>query len=104
MRSGVQPGAVGLPEKPQPGSDGITRWKASDALPPCAAGLVSGSMIFSCSMTRARPSVRDDERQRILMWRTDVDEMDIQAGNVEVGIGLVVAAGPVFLAMSLSRL
>src|ERR1700683_5610971 len=28
---------------------------------------------------RAGPSVRDDERQRILMWRTSVDKMNIQA-------------------------
>ena len=50
MWSGPQPGSVGLPENPYPGIDGITRWKASDALAPCAVGLVSGSMIFSCSM------------------------------------------------------
>jgi hypothetical protein len=42
--------AVGLAENPWPGSEGTTRWKASAALPPCAVGLVSGSMIFSCSM------------------------------------------------------
>ena len=40
---------VGLAEKPWPGSDGITRWKASAALAPCAVGFVSGSMILSCS-------------------------------------------------------
>ena len=50
MLTGVHPGAVGLPEKPWPGSDGITRWNASDAVPPWAVGLVSGSMIFICSM------------------------------------------------------
>ncbi len=50
MRSGPQPVVVGLPEKPKPGIDGITRWKASDALAPCAVGLVSGSTIFSCSI------------------------------------------------------
>ena len=27
---------------------------------------------------RARPSVRDDKRQSILMFRTDVDEMNVQ--------------------------
>ena len=42
--------AVGLAENPWPGSEGITRWNASAALAPCAVGLVSGSMIFSCSM------------------------------------------------------
>jgi hypothetical protein len=35
---GAQPVAVGSPENPQPGIYGITKWKASDALPPCAAG------------------------------------------------------------------
>ena len=30
---------------------GITKWNASAPLAPCAVGLVSGSMIFSCSMT-----------------------------------------------------
>jgi hypothetical protein len=50
MVTGVQPGTVGLPEKPWPGNDGITTWKASAALPPCEVGLVSGSMIFNCSM------------------------------------------------------
>src|SRR5262249_24162865 len=34
-----------------PGIEGITTWKASAALAPCAVGSVSGSMIFSCSMT-----------------------------------------------------
>src|SRR5580704_1724481 len=51
VRSRPQPEVVGLAEKPNPGSDGITRWKASDALAPCAVGLVSGSIIFSCSTT-----------------------------------------------------
>ena len=50
MRTGSQPVLVGLAEKPWPGSEGITRWNASDALAPCAVGSVSGSMIFSCSM------------------------------------------------------
>ena len=51
MRGGFQPISVGLPEKPYPGSEGITRWKASASVPPCAVGSVSGSMIFSCSIT-----------------------------------------------------
>ena len=50
MRIGSQPVSLGLPEKPWPGSDGITTWNASAASPPCAVGLVSGSMILSCSM------------------------------------------------------
>ena len=38
MRTGSQPVALGLPENPYPGIDGITTWKASDALAP--VGLV----------------------------------------------------------------
>src|SRR2546427_391392 len=34
MRAWSQPVVVGLPETPYPGIDGITTWKASDALPP----------------------------------------------------------------------
>ena len=49
MRAGSQPVAFGLAENPWPGSEGITRWKASASLPPCAVGFVSGSMTFSCS-------------------------------------------------------
>ena len=41
----------GLPEYPYPGMDGMITSKASDALAPCAVGLVSGSMICSSSMT-----------------------------------------------------
>jgi len=51
MRTGFHPGAVGLPENPYPGIEGITKSKASAALPPYLVGLVNGSMIFSCSMT-----------------------------------------------------
>ena len=50
MRMGSQPVSVGLPENPWPGSDGMTRWNASEALAPCAVGSVSGAMIFSCSI------------------------------------------------------
>ena len=50
MRWGSQPGSVGLPEKPWPGSDGITRSNASAAVAPCAVGSVSGPTIFICSM------------------------------------------------------
>ena len=37
-----QPISTGSPEKPYPGREGSTRWKASSALPPCAVGSVSG--------------------------------------------------------------
>ncbi len=50
MRIGSQPVSVGFPEKPWPGSDGMTRWNASAASAPWAVGSVSGSMILSCSI------------------------------------------------------
>ena len=51
MRSTPQPVRVGLAEKPKPGSDGQTTWKASAALPPCAVGSVSGPMTLWNSTT-----------------------------------------------------
>ena len=42
----------------------------------CALGSVSGPMILSCSMTEPGHPC-DDERKRILMTRTDVDEVDV---------------------------
>ena len=50
MRIGSQPVSVGLPEKPWPGNDGMTRWKASAASAPWPVGSVRGSMILSCSI------------------------------------------------------
>jgi hypothetical protein len=50
VRMGSQPVVVGLAENPCPGSDGITRWKASDGLPPWVVGSVRGPMSLSCSM------------------------------------------------------
>jgi len=51
VRCESQPVVVGLAEDPYPGKDGITRWKASEALAPWAVGSVSGAIILSCSMT-----------------------------------------------------
>ena len=39
-----QPVPASGPENPNPGNDGITRWKASAGSPPWAAGSVSGPM------------------------------------------------------------
>src|ERR687887_109825 len=51
MRPDSQASSVGSPEKPWPGSDGRTRWKASSARPPSAVGSVSGPMTSSSSTT-----------------------------------------------------
>src|SRR6267378_4027950 len=58
--------------------DGITKSKASDALAPCAVGLVSGSTIFNCSTTDPGHPCVTNERQRIFMFRTSVNEMNVQ--------------------------
>ncbi|MDT4849130.1 hypothetical protein FQZ97_832410 [compost metagenome] len=50
-RSGFQPVLLGFSEKPNPGMDGRTRWKASSAVPPWAVGSVKGPMVFSNSKT-----------------------------------------------------
>jgi len=39
--------------------------------------LVSGSIIFNLFGNRAGPSVRDDERQRILVFRANVNEVNV---------------------------
>ena len=57
------------------GSPGGTRPTRS---PPCAVGLVSGSMIFSCSMTEPGHPCVTMQRQRVLVLRADVDEVDVQ--------------------------
>jgi hypothetical protein len=59
MRCTVQPGSVGLPEKPYPGSDGQTTWNASAG----SSGSVSGPMTDSNSMIEpGQPWVRTSGR------------------------------------------
>ena len=67
-----------LPRSRSPGRDGITTSNASSALPPWAVGSVSGPMTSSISMTEPGPAVRDDQRQRVLVLRPDVDEVDVE--------------------------
>src|SRR6266511_1172718 len=45
VRWTFQPGELSGVEKPNPGGDGMTTWKASSARPPCAAGSTSGPII-----------------------------------------------------------
>ena len=101
MRTGSQPVVVGLPENPYPGIEGITTWKASDALPPCAVGSVSGPMSFSCSTTEPGPAVADDQRKRVLVLRANVDEVDVQpvdlGDEVRDGVQPRLALAPVVL-------
>src|SRR4051794_18310133 len=51
VRTRSQPTSGGSPEKPYPGREGRTRWKASSALPRCAVGSVSGPTESIISMT-----------------------------------------------------
>ena len=46
--------------------------------PPWAVGSVSGSMIFSCSMIEPGQPWLTIERQRVLVLRANVDEVDVQ--------------------------
>src|SRR3954466_153647 len=56
---------------------------------------------------RTRPSVRDDERQRILMLRANVNEMDVEAvdlgDEVRQGVQLLLALAPVVLLSPVAR-
>ena len=74
---------VGLPENPWPGSDGITRWKASASLPPCDVGSVSGPMIFSCSMIEPGQPWVTISGERVVMSRADVDEVNVQSPSAD---------------------
>ena len=67
MRIGSQPVPAGFAENPWPGSDGITTWNASAALPPCAVGIGQRLDDLQLLDDRAGPAVRDDERQRVLV-------------------------------------
>src|SRR5262249_5081515 len=80
VRPSSQPSSDGSPESPYPGTDGSTRWKASSALPPCAVGSVSGPIVSRGSITEpGRPAVGHDQRQRVLVLRAHVDEVDVDA-------------------------
>ena len=89
MRAGSQPVVVGLAENPWPGSEGITRWKASAALRAVRGGIGERLDDLQLLDDRARPPVRDDQRQRVLVLGADVDEVDVQP----VDLGHEVAAG-----------
>src|SRR3984957_5334087 len=98
MRVGSQPVVVGLAENPWPGSEGITRWNASAALAPCAVGLVSGAMIFSCSRIEpGQPCVR----------RGGVDEVNVQPVDLGHEVRLVIqfrfAVAPVVAGRPVAR-
>src|SRR5215218_8871668 len=56
---------------------------------------------------RAGPAVRDDERQRIVMFRTNVNEMDVQpidlGDGVRYRLQLLLALAPVVLLRPVAR-
>ncbi len=84
MRCGSQPVVVGFAEKPWPGSDGITTSNASDAVPPDAVGLVSGSMIFNCSMIEPGQPWVMITGNAFGCLRADVDEVNVHARRCSV--------------------
>ena len=107
MRMGSQPVVVGLPENPWPGSDGITTSKASAALAAMGRGI--GQRIDDLQLLddRAGPAVRDDERQRILMFRTNVNEMNVDpidlGHELRQGVQLRLALAPVVIGRPIAR-
>ena len=79
MRSGPQPVVVGLPENPKPGSDGNHQIESVRRARAMCRGI--GKWIDDLQLLddRAGPPVRDDERQPIFMFRTNVDKMNVQS-------------------------
>ncbi len=47
-------------------------------LAPCAVGLASRSMMLSSSITEPGQPWREDDRERVLVFRADVDEVDVE--------------------------
>ena len=78
MRAGSHPVLLGFAENPCPGSDGITRWKASDALAAVRGRVGQRLDDLQLLDDRARPAVRDDQRQRVLVLGADVQEVNVQ--------------------------
>ena len=78
IRTGSQPVAVGLPEKPKPGIDGITTSKASYALPAKCGGIGERADDLQLLNERAWPAVRNDDRKGVRMFRTHVNEVDVE--------------------------
>jgi hypothetical protein len=85
---------------------GMTTWKASDALPPCAVGSVSRSTIFSCSMNEpGHPWLTMSGSAFSCL--ADVDEVDVQAVDLShelrYGVQLRLALAPVVLVVPVPR-
>ena len=77
VRARSQPTSSGSPEKPYPGREGSTRSNASSASPPCAVGSFERADGLEQLDDRAGPAVGHDQRQRVLVSRLDVDEVDL---------------------------
>ena len=79
VRPRSQPTSAGSPEKPYPGREGSTRWKASSALPPCAVGSVSGPTESSSSMTEPGQPCVMISGSAFSCGDLHVDEVDVHA-------------------------
>src|SRR5262245_11717452 len=83
IRPEFQPFSRGLPENPNPGSDGQTTWNASSGLPPWAAGSVSGPITLWNSYTDpGQPWTRTRGKAVFSFERTWMKWIDIPSISV----------------------
>ena len=103
MRWTSQPGSAGASLHPYPGSDGATTWKASAGSPPWAAGIGERTEHVEELDHRARPAVREHEREGVGLGgahvqRVDAEPVDLRPdlreGVDPLGHAEVVAVGP----------
>ena len=89
IRSTPQPVSDGLPEKPKPGSEGATTWKASAGVT-AERDRVDERLDHLVELDdRAGPAVGDHQRHRVGVRRALVDEVDVDP--VDLGDELVEA-------------
>ena len=78
MRTGSQPVAVGLAENPWPGQRGNHQMERVRRARAVRRGIGERLDDLQLLDDRARPPVRDDQRQRVLVLGANVDEMDVK--------------------------
>ena len=78
MRTGSHPVAVGLAEKPWPGQRRDHQMECVLRAPAVGGGISERLDDLQLLDDRAGPPMRHDQRQRVLMLGSDVDEVDVE--------------------------